>query len=63
MTDELGLISREFYSQDGKQYVREEWDLTVPGCPVWAVDHSKWGTGGSVRNPDVVRVIRTRRLS
>jgi hypothetical protein len=57
-----GLISREFYTQDGAEYIREEWDLTVPGCPMIAIDHSKWGSGESIRNPHIVYARRTVKL-
>ena len=62
MSDEPGLISRKLYTQDGWDYVREEWDLTVPGCPIIAIDHSKWGSGEDVHNLHIVGVVRIVKL-
>jgi len=36
--------------------VREEWDVTFPGCPMLPIDHRKWGSGGSVRDTRVKTV-------
>ena len=62
MTDETdwppGLLIREIFSDGGIRYLREEWDLTVPGCPMIAIDHGKWGSGESVINRNVTRVTR-----
>ena len=55
---EPGLITRVFYTEDGTDYMREEWDLTAPGCPVIAINHGKWGSGDSVRNPHAIGVTR-----
>jgi hypothetical protein len=58
-----GLLSRAFYTEDGAEYVREEWDLTVPGCPMIAIDATKWGTGEPVIDLTVKGLTRIKRLS
>ena len=34
---EPGLIRREFFMENGAQKILEEWDVTVPGCPMLAM--------------------------
>ncbi len=59
---EPGLVSREFFIEDGLRKVREEWDLTVPGCAMIAIDHRKWGSDGSVVDRRIKSFIRTETL-